>query len=185
MKEVGISQVDAIFSSGIYPIEFLFYYSERFETKWLRRSLRQLSSDFWPVFGVFYMPATGDLFQAQAGNKAFRGKEEIRISAQESINDVWDANYMVVHHFNVASGWALDSTSRGIDTYISGGTPTYREACSLTGYGMGFPYQSHHQMSDNGAFHTNNDYTIEAVANPDSKSDAGGFICAHGTGGSD
>ena len=53
MKEVGISQVDAIFSSGIYPIEFLFYYSERFETKWLRRSLRQLSSDFWPVFGEY------------------------------------------------------------------------------------------------------------------------------------
>jgi myo-inositol-1(or 4)-monophosphatase len=46
-----------------------------------------LIENFWPVFGVFYMPATGDLFQAQAGQKAFRGKEEIRISAQESINN--------------------------------------------------------------------------------------------------
>jgi len=46
-----------------------------------------LIENFWPVFGVFYMPATGDLFQAQAGQKAFRGKEEIRVSAQEGIND--------------------------------------------------------------------------------------------------
>jgi myo-inositol-1(or 4)-monophosphatase len=46
-----------------------------------------LIENFWPVFGVFYMPATGDLFQAQAGQKAFRGKEEITISAQESINN--------------------------------------------------------------------------------------------------
>jgi myo-inositol-1(or 4)-monophosphatase len=46
-----------------------------------------LIENFWPVFGVFYMPATGDLFQAQAGNKAFRGKEEISISTQDNIND--------------------------------------------------------------------------------------------------
>ncbi len=46
-----------------------------------------LIENFWPVFGVFYMPATGDLFQAQAGNKAFRGEEEIRISTQDNIND--------------------------------------------------------------------------------------------------
>jgi len=46
-----------------------------------------LLENFWPVFGVFYMPATGDVFHAQAGNKAFRGKKEIRVSTQEYIND--------------------------------------------------------------------------------------------------
>lgn len=79
MREVGISQVDAIFSGGIYPIEFLFYYSKRFETKWLRRSLRQLSSDFWPVFGeyadgkiYFERYLEDDFYDEQALNIEFR-----------------------------------------------------------------------------------------------------------------
>jgi myo-inositol-1(or 4)-monophosphatase len=46
-----------------------------------------LHENFWPIFGVFYMPSTGDIFHARAGEKAFRGEEEIRISDQEEIND--------------------------------------------------------------------------------------------------
>lgn len=46
-----------------------------------------LLENFWPILGMFYMPATGDLFQAQAGGKAFWGNKEIRVSAQEDIND--------------------------------------------------------------------------------------------------
>lgn len=46
-----------------------------------------LLENFWPILGMFYMPVTGDLFQAQAGHKAFWGKREIRVSAQEDIND--------------------------------------------------------------------------------------------------
>ncbi|MDM8550578.1 inositol monophosphatase family protein [Desulfobacterales bacterium HSG2] len=46
-----------------------------------------LFDNFWPVFGVFYMPATGDFFNGRAGHKAFRGDKEIRISPQENIND--------------------------------------------------------------------------------------------------
>lgn len=46
-----------------------------------------LLENFWPIFGAFYMPVVGDLFYAQVGHKAFRGKEEIRVSTQESIND--------------------------------------------------------------------------------------------------
>jgi len=46
-----------------------------------------LLENFWPVFGVFHMPATGDLFQARAGRQAFRGNEKIRISSQGSITD--------------------------------------------------------------------------------------------------
>jgi len=46
-----------------------------------------LFDNFWPVFGVFYMPATDDLFNAAAGRKAFRGDQEICVSSQESINN--------------------------------------------------------------------------------------------------
>jgi len=53
MKEVRISQVDVLFSNGIYPIEFLFYYKEGFKTEKLRRVLRGLSSFFWPMFGEY------------------------------------------------------------------------------------------------------------------------------------
>jgi len=46
-----------------------------------------LLENFWPILGMFYMPATGDLFHAQAGRKAFLGKKEISVSSQETIND--------------------------------------------------------------------------------------------------
>ena len=53
MKEVPISQVDVLFSNGIYPIEFLFYYAEGFKTEKVRRILRALSPFFWPMFGEY------------------------------------------------------------------------------------------------------------------------------------
>ena len=46
-----------------------------------------LLENFWPVFGIFYMPITGDLFYAFAGQKAFRGEEIIRVSSQDNIDD--------------------------------------------------------------------------------------------------
>jgi len=46
-----------------------------------------LLENSWPIFGIFYMPATGDLFHAQAGKEAFLGKEKISVSAQANIND--------------------------------------------------------------------------------------------------
>lgn len=46
-----------------------------------------LLENFWPVLGVFYMPATEDIFHAQAEGAAYWGKKSIRISSQQSIND--------------------------------------------------------------------------------------------------
>jgi myo-inositol-1(or 4)-monophosphatase len=43
--------------------------------------------NFWPVYGAIYLPATGDLFHAVAGAKAYWGSQQIQISPQESIND--------------------------------------------------------------------------------------------------
>lgn len=46
-----------------------------------------LIENFWPILGVFYMPATGDLFHARADHNAFLAKEEIHVSEQKNIND--------------------------------------------------------------------------------------------------
>ena len=46
-----------------------------------------LIENFWPIFGVFYMPATGDLFHAQADQKAYLDKEAIKVSDQQNINN--------------------------------------------------------------------------------------------------
>jgi NRPS condensation-like uncharacterized protein len=53
MKKVPISQVDALFAGGLYPIEFLFFYRERFDAKRLRKALKRLSSVYWPAFGTY------------------------------------------------------------------------------------------------------------------------------------
>ena len=46
-----------------------------------------LIENFWPILGVFYMPVTGDLFHARAGQKAYWGNREIRATAQANISD--------------------------------------------------------------------------------------------------
>ncbi len=46
-----------------------------------------LLENFWPVFGAIHMPATGDFFQAQAGQPALRGKQKISVSSQKGIDD--------------------------------------------------------------------------------------------------
>lgn len=53
MKEVLISQVDALFVNGRYPIEFLFYYRDPVPAESVRRALRSLAPDFWPAFGQY------------------------------------------------------------------------------------------------------------------------------------
>jgi len=45
-----------------------------------------LIDNFWPIFGVFYMPATGDLFHARAGKEAYWGKKKMQV-ADSPIND--------------------------------------------------------------------------------------------------
>ncbi len=46
-----------------------------------------LLENFWPILGVFHMPATGDLFHAQAEKKAFWGSKEIRVNSKENVDD--------------------------------------------------------------------------------------------------
>jgi hypothetical protein len=53
MKKINISQVDALFSNGSYPIEFLFCFKKGFDTKQIRSALKKLSSIFWPIFGEY------------------------------------------------------------------------------------------------------------------------------------
>ncbi len=53
MKKIHISQVDALFANGRYPIEFLFYYRYPIPVKNLRGALRDLAKVFWPAFGEY------------------------------------------------------------------------------------------------------------------------------------
>ena len=46
-----------------------------------------LLDNFWPNIGMFYMPATDDLFHAQVGQKAYRGEALMKITAQEAVDD--------------------------------------------------------------------------------------------------
>jgi myo-inositol-1(or 4)-monophosphatase len=46
-----------------------------------------LLENYWPVFGVFYMPVTGDLFYAQAGQKAYWRNEEIILPRHREVSN--------------------------------------------------------------------------------------------------
>ena len=46
-----------------------------------------LLENFWPVFGLTYMPVTGDLFYAVVGQKAYWGEREIRIPSTGEISN--------------------------------------------------------------------------------------------------
>ncbi len=46
-----------------------------------------LLENFWPVFGAFYMPATGDLFHARAGGDAYWGGKRIHVATDRIIDD--------------------------------------------------------------------------------------------------
>ncbi len=46
-----------------------------------------LLENFWPIFGMFFMPATNDFFHARAGFSAYRGEKKIAISSRNTIDD--------------------------------------------------------------------------------------------------
>ncbi|MFO7784108.1 MAG: inositol monophosphatase family protein [Thermodesulfobacteriota bacterium] len=46
-----------------------------------------LLENYWPVLGLVFMPATGDIFHARADHEAFRGDRKIRVSGQDAISD--------------------------------------------------------------------------------------------------
>ncbi len=46
-----------------------------------------LLENFWPVFGAFFMPATGDLFYASAGQAAFWGRRVIRTASRPCLTE--------------------------------------------------------------------------------------------------
>jgi hypothetical protein len=53
MKNVQISQVDAVFEGGSYPIEFLFYLVKGIDSGKMGKALRLAAPLFWPVFGRY------------------------------------------------------------------------------------------------------------------------------------
>lgn len=58
-----------------------------------------LLENFWPIFGMFYMPATDDLFHARAGSSAYWGNKKIAISSRNTIdNESLFFTYSKFHH---------------------------------------------------------------------------------------
>ena len=101
MKRVNISQVDAIFSNGSYPIEFLFYYEPAFDTKRLRRALQKLSSMFWPVFGDY-----------KDGAIVFEGYREAECFAEEAHDRELNISEIEKADAGVLSRFALPELER-------------------------------------------------------------------------
>jgi hypothetical protein len=101
MKRVNISQVDAVFSNGSYPIEFLFYYEPGFETTRLRRALEKLSSIFWPAFGEY-----------RDGAIVFDGYREAECFEEEVIDREFDSAEVERAGPGVVSRFALPELKR-------------------------------------------------------------------------
>jgi myo-inositol-1(or 4)-monophosphatase len=61
-----------------------------------------LLENYWPVLGLFYMPATGDLFHARADQQAFLGERPITVSTQDALSD----ESLLLTHSRLHRGYA-------------------------------------------------------------------------------
>ena len=101
MRKVNISQIDVLFSNGIYPIEFLFYFKDGFDTAKIRKALKKLSSLFWPMFGEY---ADGII--------AFDEYHEDACYDEEAVNQDFIIPKTENERFDVYSQYALPDTKR-------------------------------------------------------------------------
>ncbi len=46
-----------------------------------------LVENFWPIFGIYYFPAIGDIFYASAGEPAYHQNEIISVTPSKFVND--------------------------------------------------------------------------------------------------
>lgn len=97
MKKIDISQIDAFFAAGIYPIEFLLFYKHRLNTKNIRNSLKCLSASFWPMFGEY---SQGQITNTKYIENNFYDEEEIanEFNPRENKNDL-------LRRFNKSVPW--------------------------------------------------------------------------------
>jgi hypothetical protein len=96
MRKVNISQVDALFASGSYPIEMFLYYQNGFDTKKLRATLQDLSSAFWPVFGEY---RDGAIFFEKYSEQDFYAEESAE--PELDIREIDQAGYEVYSRFGL------------------------------------------------------------------------------------
>jgi hypothetical protein len=114
MKKTKISHVDALFSNGIYPIEFLFYFKKRLETRKIRSALKNLSSVFWPLMGEYnggvitskkYVEEM--FFDEQEIEKKFTvpdtDRDKYAFFSQYSLSDLNQLFFLKVFHFRNGS----------------------------------------------------------------------------------
>ncbi len=101
MKKLNISQVDALFSNGSYPIEFLFLFRDPFDMDKMRQALRGLTSSFWPLYG-----------EHRDGTVFFDGYREEDYFAEEAVNRQIDIPGMKENELETYSRFRLPETKK-------------------------------------------------------------------------
>jgi hypothetical protein len=81
LKILNISQVDAVFTNGIYPIEMVIFYNQKLSTPKIRAALKTISTDFWPLFGEY-----------RAGQICFARYSEEECLAEETFDQKCNLN---------------------------------------------------------------------------------------------
>jgi len=94
MIRINISQIDTLFVDGGYPIEFLFYYKDKINSKKIRKVLKELSSSFWPLFGDY---TEGSIQASQYSEERFLTEidysEEFNSACAEM--DMWEKYHQI------------------------------------------------------------------------------------------
>ena len=87
---------------------------------------------------------------------------------QENVEDTWDSNFVMVHHFNSTNiGSTLDSTSNNNDGNAIQGDPSFTQS-GVVGYSVYYDGNDGLEIADSNSLDITSDLTLEAFANPDS-----------------
>lgn len=94
MRKIKISQVDSIFTNGIYPIEFLFYFKNAIKTKKIQSALKYLSSTFWPLFSEY---KTGYIYFDRYPEKECFSEEVLyqEFDTKQTSNDIYERYHQI------------------------------------------------------------------------------------------
>ncbi len=132
MKKLNISQVDALFSNGIYPIDFLFYFKKGLDTKKIRNALKKLSAVFWPMFGEY-----------KDGIISFDKYIEEDCYDEEVVNQKFIIPSTEEEKLDVYSRYRLPDTKKSFllkITQFQNGTILIPKMCHLAGDGYSYFY---------------------------------------------
>jgi len=121
-----------------------------------------ISSASDTVFYIYYDSAQSD--NTTYGNT----------TGNSPATNVWDSNFVLVHHMSESSGQLQDATANNRDTVAVGGSPTYG-AEGKVGKCIDFEKSNgdYFQLATDFGFNGLSDFTLEAIVNPESHATSG------------